>query len=123
MSRSINSALWDQWRERLRRFDSSCQTVLAFCQSEGVSQAGFYQWRKKLGRPSRSAGRRQDEGGRAKASPKRPAFVPVVGTSFPSPVSMVVLTLVNGVRVELPATDHALISHVVQTVAAAGGDS
>ena len=123
MSRSINRALWDQWRERLRRFESSEQTVSAFCQSEDVSQAGFYQWRKKLERPSRSAKPRPGEGGRTAAAPKRPAFVPVVSTSFPSVASTVVLTLVNGVRVELPASDHALVGHVVQTVAAAGGDS
>jgi len=116
MSRSINSALWGQWRERLRRFESSGLTVSAFCQSEGVSQAGFYQWRKKLRRPS-------DEGGRTKVSPKRSAFVPVVATSFPSAASTVVLTLVNGVRVEVPAADCALVGHVVRVVAAAGGDS
>ncbi len=123
MSRSINTALWDQWRERLRRFASSGQTVLAFCQSEGVSQAGFYQWRKKLERPSRSAKRRSDEGRRTKVSPKRSGFVPVVVAPFPSVASTVVLTLVNGVRVELPAVDHVLVGHVVQLVASAGGDS
>ena len=67
MSLSINRALWDQWRERLRRFESSEQTVSAFCQSEDVSQAGFYQWRKKLERPSRSAKPRPGEGGRRRA--------------------------------------------------------
>ena len=50
MGRSIDLTVWDRWRDRLGRFESSELTVAAFCRSEGVSQAGFYQWRKKLGR-------------------------------------------------------------------------
>lgn len=37
-----------RWRERLRRFDRSQMSVADFCLSEGVSQASFYQWKKKL---------------------------------------------------------------------------
>ena len=53
----------------------------------------------------------------------RPAFVPVVATSF---TSAVVVILANGVRVEIPAVDRELVSHVVQVAAAttsAGGNS
>ena len=57
MGRSIDPSVWDRWRDRLGRFETSDLTVAAFCKSEGVSQAGFYQWRKKLGR---SAGRQRD---------------------------------------------------------------
>ena len=36
------------WRDRLKRQASSRQSVAAFCQSEGVSVATFYWWRKRL---------------------------------------------------------------------------
>ena len=117
MSRSIDPTVWKRWRERLRRFESSDLTVAAYCQAEGVSQAGFYQWRKKLGSRSVSSVRRTN------ATSTKPAFVPVVATSF---VSTVVVTLANGVRVEIPAVDHELVGHVVQVAAAtasAGVDS
>ena len=40
----------DLWRKRLKRFQTASLTVAAFCQSEDVSQASFYNWRRKLGR-------------------------------------------------------------------------
>ena len=119
MSRTIDPTVWDCWRERLRRFESCDLTVAAFCQAEGFSQAGFYQWRKKLGNRSGSG-----SGSGAKQKPsKRPVFVPVVPTSL---AAAVVVTLANGVRVELSAGDHELVGHVVlvaASTAAAGGDS
>ena len=117
MSRTIDPTVWDCWRERLRRFESCDLTVAAFCQAEGFSQAGFYQWRKKLGNRSGS-----DSGAKQKHS-KRSVFVPVVPTSL---ASAVVVTLANGVRVELSAGDHELVGHVVlvaASTATAGGDS
>ena len=112
MGRSIDSAVWDRWRDRLGRFESSDLTVAAFCRSEGVSQAGFYQWRKKLRHSvsrQRTIGRQRN-----RVAAKQPAFVRVVPTSV---ASAVVVTLVNGVRVEVPSTDHELVGHVVQVAA------
>ena len=120
MSRSTDPSSWERWRERLRRFESCNLTVAAYCQAEGVSQAGFYLWRKKL-RAGAAPGLRR--GKPTKPTSTKLAFVPVVATSF---TSVVVVTLTNGVRVELPAVDHELVSHVVQVAAAtasAGGDS
>lgn len=37
-----------QWRERLGRQAQSCQSVKAFCQSEGVAVPTFYWWRARL---------------------------------------------------------------------------
>ena len=39
------------WRQRLQRFDPASMTVAEFCQLEGVSQASFYKWKKKLHEP------------------------------------------------------------------------
>ena len=36
------------WGKRLDRFDRTDVTVAQFCRQEGVSQAAFYNWRRKL---------------------------------------------------------------------------
>jgi len=118
MGRSIDSTVWDRWRDRLGRFENSGMTVAAFCKSEGVSQAGFYQWRKKLGR---STDRQRAVGRSRNGVSRQPAFVRVVPASV---APAVVVTLVNGVRVEVPAADHELVGHVVHVAgasAATGG--
>lgn len=35
------------WRDRLARHAASGQTVAAFCRSEAIAVASFYQWRKR----------------------------------------------------------------------------
>ena len=37
-----------EWRQRLARFATSGQQIKSFCQSESVSEAVFYRWRKQL---------------------------------------------------------------------------
>lgn len=113
MGRSIDASVREVWRDRLGRYESCDLTVAAFCSAEGVSQASFYQWKKKLGRRRRVASAvRRDE----TAASKSPAFVPVVPTSL-----AVVVTFVNGVRVELPSSDHELVDRVIQVAARAAG--
>jgi len=111
MPRSIAPTVGDRWRDRLCRFATSGLTVAAFCRTEGVSPAGFYQWRKKLVDRPVSGGQRK------LAISSSPAFVPVVPTSL---ASAVVVTLANGVRVEIRVVDHDLVGHVVQVAALTG---
>ena len=44
-----------EWAERMDRFQASRQTVAAFCETESISMASFYQWRRKLRDDSPSA--------------------------------------------------------------------
>lgn len=37
-----------EWRQRLARFAASGQGIKPFCQTELVSEATFYRWRKQL---------------------------------------------------------------------------
>ena len=108
MGRSRDVELWELWRGRLLRFESLNQTIAEFCRWEGVSQAAFYLWRKKL----------QDEAPGKKLN-QRPLFVPVMSAvrSVNESVAVVVMILRDGTRVELPAGDHQLIAHVVKSVA------
>lgn len=105
MARTIDRGLWERWRVRLGRFEGWDGTVAEFCRGEGVSQASFYQWRKKL--------RGGPDGQRAAA------FVPVLPrtpdvVAPPSEATgVVVVTLASGVRVEIPAAAGTLVERVV----------
>jgi hypothetical protein len=48
MARSVNQALWDQWRQRLERQRTSGLSIVAFCRSENVSAHRFHAWKRKL---------------------------------------------------------------------------
>lgn len=124
MARAKNEGLWDRWRERLWRFDSGELTVTAFCEQEEVSPAAFYQWRKKLRTATRTPPAVRS---RKKVVPARSpvpghaecsSFLPVLSLS-----SSVVLTLVNGVRVEVPGCDDDLVAHAVRVAGTIGGAS
>ena len=47
------SAAAKDWTQRLDRFQNADMTVTQFCKAEGVSQASYFYWRRKL-RPSTS---------------------------------------------------------------------
>jgi transposase-like protein len=74
-------------------------TVKQFCRQEGVSDAAFYQWRKRLQRgPQEAKAVRESRNKRVEAS--KP-FVPV---SVPS-ATFTEVEFPNGVRVRVPATN------------------
>jgi hypothetical protein len=64
------------WREVLSRFASSAQTVSAFCEGEGISEASLYRWRSIL----QGAGRNKKSKQRASMvlSDARPSAAPFV---------------------------------------------
>ena len=48
--RSVDAAKGRQWRERIKRYEGSGQTVRKFCRSEEVKESAFYWWKRRLGR-------------------------------------------------------------------------
>lgn len=78
-----------RWVERLTRFRAGRHTVAAFCAAEGVSEANFYLWKRRLTRPAV-----------APAVPV-PTVVPIHLT--PSPATPIELALPSGVVVRFPA--------------------
>ena len=48
MSRGLDSGKSREWADRLERHESSGLTVARWCESEHVSEASFYYWKKKL---------------------------------------------------------------------------
>ena len=120
MARTKSAEVCTLWRDRLRRYLSSDLTVAAFCDWEGVSQAAFYVWRKKLkadsGLPTRKTVKRVSS--RLASAPAFVQILPSINRTHDT-VAKVVMTLADGTRVEFPASDRELIAHVVLSVATA----
>jgi transposase-like protein len=120
MARAKSAEVWKSWRDRLRRYQDTDLTVAAFCDWEGVSQAAFYVWRKKLqadsGLPSRKTIERVSS--RLASAPGFVQIRPSVSRIHDT-VAKVVMTLGDGTRVDFPASDRELIAHVVVAVATA----
>ena len=120
MARTKSAEVWKSWRDRLRRYQDTGLTVAAFCDWEGVSQAAFYVWRKKLqadsGLPSRKTVERVSS--RLASAPRFVQILPGVSRIHDT-VAKVVMTLADGTRVDFPSSDRELIAHVVLSVATA----
>jgi transposase-like protein len=116
MGRRSDAALHRAWRRRWERFSRSSVTVAEFCRREGVSQAAFYHWRKRLTREGTSAEKQRatdaSAGQRTGVRPSghRGAFVEVAVV----PVAVVELELPNGVRVRVPADRGAAVRAAIR---------
>ena len=117
MVRLKSAAVCEAWRDRLQRYQQTNLTVAAFCEWEGVSPAAFYLWRKKLAAGSEMTPRQPSARYQVQDRPV-PGFVQILPGMSPALCASekVVMTLVDGTRVELPATDHELIARVVLSV-------
>ena len=60
MAKGFDVAKWDAWRTRLATFDSWAGTVAEFCRHEGVSQASFYYWARRIRHADITAGETVD---------------------------------------------------------------
>ena len=92
------------WQQRLGRFAAAGLSVREFCDREGVSQASFYKWRRRLPEAARPA------------SPQgKPAFQPVRLTT----AAGLAIELPGGARLEVAADQVELARAVVREVAQA----
>jgi hypothetical protein len=100
------------WRGVIRRQGKSGQTVVAFCQREGVSTAAFYAWRKRLREQAGSGTGRawesvQPEGSEGvphgNGESSLPLFLPVSvsGDNAPAPAGVVEIQRGDGITVRV----------------------
>jgi hypothetical protein len=109
MSRGSNPAKVQQWTECLERYHKSGQTVARFCQNEGIAEASFYQWKKKLaGQPNASKARPIADSARQHVQPpQRQGESTLAGSGFqpiellPAPSSVTTIRLPNGIEIKL----------------------
>ena len=108
MVRSASATRRLQWQKRLGRFTRSKLTVAEFCRREEVSEAAFYQWRRRLAETPAA------EDANVKQS-ARPTFIPVQVASG----AIVQVVFPNGSRLALPAHDHELVKLAIGAIAVA----
>ncbi len=94
MSVRSNPLKTREWTDRFVRFENANQTVVEFCQSEGISQPSFYQWRKKLGIPKRSI--------IPQPKPTTVAAKRLTGRNNFRPVALTIPHAQQGLKVRLP---------------------
>jgi len=128
MARKLNQVLREEWRKRIEDQRQSGLTVAKFCHREGVSQATFYLWRRKLQAPRSPQGKkvpaRQKEiarTNRAVNSPATPPSLPFVQLPLSAPPSCpwIEVVLAEGTVVRLPQQNLAALQTVLQTLGAA----
>jgi transposase len=109
--RRSDPALAALWRQRLRRFDRSGLSAVAFCAKEGVSTPSFYAWRQRLRQPPTAPGTRPV------AAPADAArLVPVRVLPVAAPVE--VLLPGGAVLRVAPGCDLAFVRALVDTLGA-----
>ena len=81
------------WADRFVRFQAANMSVAQFCNAEGVSQARYYYWRRKL-HGSQSAAQKKP----AKAAAQ---FLPVslAALAQPKPATVMAVELPGGIRI------------------------
>ena len=139
MARVRDPDLWQAWRERLRRFRGSLETVAEFCRRERVSVAAFYQWKRKLSpNGDQPSTRRENDFGAPAArrtSPSRrsaPQFIELVVPARPATsgahserdsavaAGYVEIRLPNGTCVRLASGDLAALRTAILAAAEIG---
>ena len=79
------------WRQRIAQQEKSGQSIRAFCQERGLSNPGFYAWRRRLRKPN------------------IPVRFALVETKPPEPtVPSIELILASGDRLRIPHDAAAL---------------
>lgn len=119
MSRGPDLAKREVWRRRLREFDRGTATVAEFCQRVGVSDAAFYQWRRKLASPSAELKTPISAAEKVSAL----SFLPLEITGRDDPSARIEVVFPNGIRVLVPGRDHATLSAVLAALASSSRGS
>ena len=105
MARSRDARKWQEWRQRMQRFEERQESVAAFCRDEGVSEASFYHWRRRLAEPLV-----QELGDRVDAtSGFRPVHVLTA--------THISVRLPGGTRLRVPSSDPEAVRLVIETLA------
>ena len=100
------------------RFRKARRSVVAFCRAEGVSEASFYQWRRRLAGPSAVA--------RGEAARTHRDFTPVPAKEMAgfTPVQLVAAAgvavhLPGGTQLQVPISDRQALRLVIDRLARA----
>lgn len=90
MARRPNPALWDEWRQRLKRQGESGLSIAAFCRREELAPQAFHAWKRRL---SATRGSRAVRPGRQPGGVTAGQQGPASFASSPSPADFLQLPL------------------------------
>ncbi len=114
MTRQVNSVLWDEWRQRLKRQRESGLSITAFCRGENLSAHTFHAWRRKLQPVRQVRGIAAARQGRA-ASPRSTGFLQLPLAAGPqSP--WIELALADGTVVRVPQQNITAVLAVLRVL-------
>ena len=117
MTRQVNSALWNEWRQRLKSQRESGLSITAFCRGENLSPHTFHAWRRKL-RPARQVrGVATGRQGQASSteSPRSTGFLQLALAAGPqSP--WIELALADGTVVRVPQQNITAVLAVLRVL-------
>jgi hypothetical protein len=122
MAQKSNDQLRKTWRNRIDRQRQSGQTVIQFCQQEGVSTPSYYKWKRKLQAEQPAPQKKTTTRRKAKAPKRRPVKVAAPSTSppfvqlpLPAPPSCpwIEVVLSEGTIVRLPQQNLAALKTVL----------
>lgn len=119
MSRGPDLARREVWRRRLRDFDRGRATVAEFCRREGVSDAAFYQWRRKLASPAAQPSTAVSTAEKVSAL----SFLPIEITGRDDQSARIEVVFPDGTRVLVPGRDHATLQAVLATLASSSREA
>jgi hypothetical protein len=121
MAQESNGQLQKTWQNRIDRQRRSGQTVIQFCQQEGVSTPSYYKWKRKL-QTEQPAQQKKTTRRKAKAQKRRPVKVAASSTSppfvqlpLPAPPSCpwIEVVLSEGTIVRIPQQNLAALKTVL----------
>lgn len=143
MARKVNQALWDQWRQRMKRQRDSGLSIAEFCRREKVSRHSFHVWKRKLRGPAsvrhgsgEAARAQRSRNRRAIVTPRRGSRHAVAGPSVPTglpgflelpvaamrPSPFIELALADGTVVRLPQQNLTALVTVLRVLRGEGQD-
>jgi len=129
MARKVQPELRAAWRKRIALQAESGLSVREFCSREGVSQASFYLWKRKL-QASAATPRRRNPPSRPAAVAKRPyrkasdGANPVAFVQVPLPPTpgspWIEVALAEGTIIRIPQQNMTAVQTILRTLAGRG---
>jgi transposase-like protein len=102
MARQLDAALRQTWRELISRQQRSGLSIARFCETQGISTASFYKWRREFSQMT---------------VPQRQAFLPVeVLVTEPSDDAPLRVRLTAGAVIEIPPQRTDVLLAVIEKI-------
>ncbi len=115
MARTVDLDKVAAWQDRLDRFEAGQVSIAQFCRDEGVSQASFFAWRKKLASQKRRPQARQTTSA-SPAPAAKPPSAAFQAVRIVSAAGGLAVELRGGTKLQIPTSDPLTLELAIQTL-------